>query len=138
MLRAHYVRTDGYLSDGIYPAVTVFKSVGDVAGYYEANKDRFNLEGRGTRQPYEEGFMDVAGDLDEAFFAGGGFAVAVALEEPSGSNRHRVKGVGEDGTVTIRRMVAEVGTADMAEWHIIVVMEGTPAEGGYAVNLTLG
>ena len=51
----------------------------------------------------------------------------VLLEEGSGSVRHNVDNVkyGSDGKlyVSIRRDVPEVGTADMAEWHILIEMK---------------
>ena len=51
----------------------------------------------------------------------------VLLEEGSGSNRHNVDNVklGSDGKlyISIRSIIPEVGTSDMAAWHILIEPE---------------
>ena len=51
----------------------------------------------------------------------------VLLEEGSGSNRHNVDNVklGSDGKlyISIRSIIPEAGTCDMAAWHILIEPE---------------
>ena len=51
------------------------------------------------------------------------YLVIVSLEEPSGSIRHRVERVEENGDIVIVRLVPEIGTADMAGWDIIIELD---------------
>ena len=70
------------------------------------------------------GFVDAIERNDEAWFADHQLIV-VLLEEGNGSIRHNVTEVrdGAEPVVTVSRLVPEVGTADMAEWHILVEVE---------------
>ncbi len=58
--------------------------------------------------------------------------VVCVLEEPSGSIRHKVQkvGLGENDNlvVFIERDVPEIGTCDMALWHIIIETDKTDAK----------
>ena len=124
---AQYIRTDGY-HDGVrYPVVTVIHSVDELNAYYEANKDKYSLERR-TGTIYSDstiGFMDACDKYDEEYFENK-ILLMVLLEEGSGSVRHKVERVanGTDGiTVEITTIVPEVGTCDMAEWHILIEPE---------------
>ena len=60
---------------------------------------------------------------DDAWFSSHTLLLAV-LEEGSGSVRHTVTRVEKTaphaGTVAIKRDVPEVGTCDMAYWHILI------------------
>ena len=62
-------------------------------------------------------------DYDEEFFKSRDLILAVQ-EEGSGSVRHQIQGLRalDDGLweLTGRRVVPEVGTCDMAQWHIVV------------------
>ena len=62
--------------------------------------------------------------------------MVVVLEEGSGSVSHEVTEV-TDRSVTIERRIPEVGTADMAEWHILIQYP-TDAQisDNFKVNLT--
>jgi hypothetical protein len=47
--------------------------------------------------------------------------VIVGLVENSGSNRHKVVKIDEDGVIVINRLLpAEAVTADMASWSILI------------------
>ena len=108
---AQYIRTNGYHEDVIYPAVTVIDSVEALNSYYEENQDRYDLAQ-----------WDVTERYDEAYFSEN-VLLLVLLEEGSGSNRHEVTAVmkQEDGMeIAIDRILPEIGTADMAEWHIFI------------------
>ena len=123
---AQYIRTDGYHGEMEYPQVTVLDSVAAIKQYYEDNKDRYDLEAKaqtGVGTDPDLGFLNVYGRYDDAFFAKS-YIIAILLEEPSGSIRHRVTAASqyEDGRVgiAVERIVPEAGTDDMAQWHILV------------------
>ena len=124
---AQYIRTDGY-HDGVrYPVVTVIHSVDELNAYYEANKDKYSLERRtGTISSDSTiGFLNACDKYDEEYFESK-ILLMVLLEEGSGSVRHKVERVanGADGiTVDITTIVPEIGTCDMAEWHILIEPE---------------
>ena len=118
---AQYIRTDGYIDSREYPIATLITSEDELAGYIDQYKDDYYLdELRG-----ESGsFIDAVAKYDDAFFADNVIVLAL-LEEGSGSIRHEVVSVGvedEAVNVEIKRIVPEMGTDDMAEWHIIVEM----------------
>ena len=124
---ARYIRTNGY-HDGVrYPVVTVIHSVDELNAYYEANKDKYSLERR-TGTIYSDstiGFLDACDKYDEEYFESQ-ILLLVLLEEGSGSVRHKVEWVAtnDDGIVVdITTIVPEVGTDDMAEWHILIEPE---------------
>ncbi len=124
---AQYIRTDGY-HDGVrYPVVTIIHSVDELNAYYEANKDKYSLERR-TGTIYSDstiGFLDACDKYDEEYFENQ-ILLMVLLEEGSGSIRHKVERVAtnDDGiAVYITTIVPEVGTEDMAEWHILIEPE---------------
>jgi len=120
---AQYIRTDGYHENIKYPAVKVVRSDRELNMYYESNKELYNLERR--EDPASDstiGFLDACDRYDEAYFEDH-VLLMVLLEEGSGSNRHEVKKVLRSKdlvTVEIDTIVPEVGTCDMAEWHILV------------------
>jgi len=124
---AQYIRTDGY-HDGVrYPVVTVIHSVNELNAYYEANKDKYSLERRAGAISSDStiGFLDACDKYDEEYFESK-ILLMVLLEEGSGSVRHKVERVanGADGiTVDITTIVPEIGTCDMAEWHILIEPE---------------
>ena len=125
---ARYIRTDGYHEDVDYPVVTVIHSVEELNAYYETNKALYDLERRTT--VYSDtsiGFLDACDKYDDAYFEDQ-VLVMVLLEEGSGSTKHKVQSVAwseqnKKLTVYIESIVPEVGTDDMAEWHILVEPE---------------
>ena len=112
---AKYIRTNGYHESVTYPAVTLIGDPEALARYYEENRTLYDLSA---------GFSDAIQSYDEAWFAAHQLLL-VLLEEGSGSIRHRVTKVtaGEDPAVEIDVLVPEVGTADMAQWHILIETE---------------
>lgn len=108
---AQYIRTNGYHEDVEYPVVTVIRTREELEAYREANADRYDLSQ-----------WDVSERYDEAYFESNALLL-VLLEEPSGSNRHEVRSVLllDDGMeIGIDRILPEIGTTDMAEWHIFI------------------
>lgn len=121
---AQYIRTDGYHEELRYPSVKLIRSVEELNAYYEANKTLYDLERRDD--PAADStivFLDACDQYDDAFFEDHRL-ILVLLEEGSGSTRHKVTAVrqNQDGelTVDIETIVPEVGTCDMALWHIFV------------------
>ena len=112
-----YIRTDG--SEEAFPKVRILRSAEELNRYYEANRDTYYLE----RREETVGFLDACDQYDAAYFEKG-YLVFVLLEEGSGSVRHEVSDVrvSSDGelAVYIKTITPEVGTCDMAQWHIIL------------------
>ncbi len=120
---AQYVRTDGGAEGVEYPLVTVISSVDELNAYYESHRDEYDLAHRDT--VYDDstiGFIDAMADYDDAYFEDKLLLLAL-LEEGSGSNRHEVSGVtvyADHSEIAISRILPELGTCDMAHWHIFV------------------
>lgn len=134
---AQYVRTDGYHAGMQYPRITVIRSRAELDAYYEANKNLYNLE---RRDGSIAGFLNACDKYDEVYFESQDL-ILVLLEEGSGSVRHEVTGVRQDPvsgnwTITIKRRIPEIGTSDMAEWHIFVeIQAGKVVEEGQTIQI---
>ena len=140
--QTQYIRTDGY-HDGVeYPIVRIIRSVNELNSYYNENKEKYSLERR--EDPASDstiGFLDACDKYNAEYFEKQ-ILVMVLLEEGSGSTRHNVDNVklGSDGKlyVNIRSIVPEIGTCDMAEWHILIEPEkdvNVPSESDVVVYL---
>lgn len=121
---AQYVRTNGYSEGVLYPSVRIIDSLQELKDYYNTWHEVFALERE--EKVYSDttiGFLDACGQYDEAFFEKN-YLIFVLLEEGSGSVRHEVRSVQQTAdkkiSISIDRKVPEVGTDDMAEWHIIL------------------
>ncbi len=142
---AQYIRTNA-IGEGItYPQVKIIRSVEELKAYYEANKDIYYLERRENYgSDYTRGFLDACDKYDEAYFENQ-ILVIMVLEEGSGSISHKVTNVGVIGineakmmTIEIDRIIPEIGTCDMAEWHILIEPEaGTIVEDEEDIYVTL-
>ncbi len=109
---AQYIRTDGYHEDVQYPVVKLIRSVEELNAYYQANRDRY----------YMDGFLTACEKYDEAYFSER-ILVIVVTEAGSGSVRYQVTGAALNGdtlAVDVNVLSPEVGTCDMAEWHILI------------------
>lgn len=110
-----------------HPAVQVIKSLDSLKTYYETWHDVYDL-GRKDAVYADTtlGFQDACDQYDEAFFETG-YLVLLLLEECSGSVRHCVDAVTRSDVgelqVSVIRDVPEVGTSDMAQWHIILELD---------------
>ena len=122
---AQYIRTNGgYEAKVIYPCVRIIHSLQELKDYYNTWHEVFDLERKD--KVYSDttiGFLDACDQFDEAFFEEN-YLIFVLLEEGSGSIRHEVRSVEQTEdkklSISIDRNVPEVGTDDMAEWHIIL------------------
>jgi len=116
---AQYIRTNGYHDGAEYPRTVLIESREALEKYYEDNKELYDLAHK--EKVYSDttvGFADAMEKYTEEWFADH-VLLMVLLEEGSGSVRHEVTQVTAD-SVTIKRIVPEVGTDDMAEWHVLI------------------
>ena len=130
---ARYIRTDGYHEDVQYPVVKLIRSAQELEEYYEANRDRYSMDG----------FASACDRYDEAYFRDR-ILLLVLTEAGSGSVRYQVADVepeganGDELAVAIDVITPEVGTCDMAEWHILIEPEaGVDVEDEDHVTVTL-
>ena len=129
---AQYIRTDGYSEERSYPYCIVIDSKEELEAYYDANKEQFDLERK--ELVYSDttiGFLDACDKYNDTYFESNNL-VLVVLQEDSGSIRHEITDVrahrDENGAVlgwdiTIDRIVPEVGTDDMAQWHLFLEVQ---------------
>ena len=124
--KAHYIRTNGYNDGGEYPLVRIIRSVDELNKYYEENKESYYLGHKTDPNTKENiGFTDVCKRYDDQYFDDR-ILLIILLEEGSGSIRHKVNKVGFKNSkliVDIERITPEIGTCDMAEWHILIEPE---------------
>ncbi|MCQ2537238.1 MAG: hypothetical protein MJ124_02440 [Lachnospiraceae bacterium] len=116
---AQVVRTNGYVDGAKYPKSVVITSRAELDEYYNQNKNTYNL---GTIDSTSVNFIKKCEKYDDAFFAENNL-VLILLESGSGSVRYDINSVNKtkDGImVGINPRMPEVGTADMAEWHVIL------------------
>lgn len=136
---AQIIRTNGYQDGAVYPAVVEIGSAEELARYMKENRDRYDLGHKD--KVYADttiGFEDAVEGYDDAWFRDHRL-VLVVLEEGSGSVRHEVTAVtgGPEPVIEIARLCPEVGTDDMAEWHILIALDRDADVGGeFTVNLT--
>lgn len=104
---AKIYRTDGYIDGKLYPSTVVIKSAEELSEYFA-----------GAGQTYQLGSMDIL-KYDEEFFQDNALVLSV-IEEGSGSVSHKVLGMSKDHEIWVERNVPEIGTCDMAEYHIVV------------------
>lgn len=107
------IQTHLYIENFDGPKVDVLKSKGDVTKYLEKfNDSKLALD---LNSYPEEYFNDK-------------LLVLVTLQESSGSNTNivdRVSKLVDSGTIDIfvKRNVAQIGTTDMAMWHLIIELD---------------
>ena len=120
---AQYIRTNGPSEGLAYPDVHRIGSRQELEQYYAQNKDTFDLERNShASSDFTVGFLDACDGYDGAFFEDR-CLVMVLLEEGSGSIRHQVRQVKrKDGSlsISIDTLEPEIGTCDMAQWHILL------------------
>lgn len=112
--KVHYLHVNWY-ENMAAPAATVITDADSLALYLDE-----------IRSPYDDGAEDlVFGSILETYpdeFFADRSLLLVLLEENSGSISHEVLSVSPD-TVTVRRVVPEVGTCDMAGWLLLVELD---------------
>ncbi len=106
-----YVRTDGYVDGAKYPVVTLINDTAALKDYISSNEGTYNFE--------SEELKSVSARFDEEYFKENAL-VLVLLEENSGSIRHEITGISDDGVIGLTRSLPEMGTDAMAQWHIFI------------------
>lgn len=120
---AQYIRTNGGKDGAKYPVVQIIRSKNELSDYYERHKDEYDLRRR--KDPAADstvGFLDACDKYDDDFFKSNAL-LFVIVEEGSGSTRHKVTSLTTHNTktrVNIETTMPEVGTCDMAQWHITI------------------
>ena len=115
-----YIRTDGSPEEWTeFPKVGIITDRNGLKSYYENKKETYYLEG----SEYRTGFLDACAEYDETFFENH-YLVYVILQEGSGSVSHEIYDVVQTAekklNISIVRNVPEIGTSDMAIWHIVI------------------
>lgn len=120
---AQYIRTGGHEETMRYPLVQVITSREALQTYYESSKELYALDGFSTEDP---GFWGACSKYDDAYFRDR-FLLMVLTQSGSGSTRFQVDTMEmtEDGqlAIAIHTEMPEFGTADMAQWHILIEPE---------------
>lgn len=119
---AQYIRTDGYVEDAEYPRAIFIKSRSELESYIEANKEVYDLSSKKTESsPDAVGFADAAEKYTDEWFESHKLLM-VLVEDGSGSTRFKVSQV-SDRSAELYRIPADIGTCDMAEWHILIELD---------------
>ncbi|MGI6701063.1 MAG: hypothetical protein ACOX3U_01145 [Christensenellales bacterium] len=117
-----YIRTQTL--SGQKNTVVIIESFEELNAYYSANYFKNgNIEGNYLDLFVD--FLEAVVEFDSAFFEDN-FLVFVITVESSGSIRHKVNSVDfeqEYSAINIDRYSPQIGTCDMATWHIIVSID---------------
>lgn len=111
-----YVRADGGFEVDSETVLHVIRSKKELDVYYDNAKNTYQLG---------DDFIDACSKYNDTYFEKQ-LLLIVIVEEPSGSNRHRVRrihAVDGETTVEIERILPEWGDDDMASWHILIEPE---------------
>lgn len=111
------IRTNGYHGDASYPYIQIIKTENELLEYYQEKKEEYNME-----SDDESSFKSRMEYYNESFFENYVLAI-ILIEEPSGSIRHELETVeNSDNSIvfTIKRIIPEMGTTDMAQWHLLI------------------
>jgi len=125
---AQYIRTNGNCPWMHYPCIVRVTAVEELEEYYHAFAGIFDLEPK--TEVYSDttiGWLDAVKKYDQEWFEQYALFMVI-LEEGSGSIRHKVKDTvsrGDNNYLVIERIIPEVGTTDMAEWHIMIELMNT-------------
>ena len=122
-----YYRTDlSSYTETNYPKIKTIKSVKELQDYYENNKGIYQFHNGFGGEPSMADAVFGSVTAYNADFFRTSYLLFVILGESSGSVRHRVESaVPESGSlsVSITRIIPEIGTADMAQWHIVLELD---------------
>lgn len=122
-----YLRTDFTDFDVEVPQYAVIRSADDLNRFYTDYNGALDLERH--EKVYSDttiGWLDQSSKYSDEWFKSNDLLLIV-LSEGSGSNRHEVASVvkTQSGTsVSIKRIVPDVGTDDMAGWTLFIEVKG--------------
>ena len=126
-----YVRTDNFGDYASSPTVTVILSRSELE-QYGAHPGAIRSE---TYTHPSDTFRNATQKYTDAFFQSK-YLVIVSVVETSGSISHNVESISENGSITIRRFVPEIGTSDMAQWEIIIELDATFKPGQFNASFS--
>lgn len=135
-----YIRTNGYVDGEKYPKAKLICSPEELEAYIAENEGKYDLGRHETvLADTTIGFADAVEGYGEEWFSEHQLLM-VLVESGSGSTRYEVASVarGELNEVAIYSLIPEIGTCDMAEWHILIELPaGTFApEDEFSVSIT--
>ena len=110
---AQYIRAGSKKELSAYPAVKIIRSANEMSRYLK-KETHMSEELVSACEKYNADYFKEQ------------ILIIVLLEEGSGSVRHEVENVGSDNThavIQIKSIAPEVGTCDMAWWHILIEPE---------------
>ena len=116
---AQYIRTNCYGGNVIYPQKKLITSRSELDSYIAEYWE--NVKNRWSGSYDDDEFIKAAAKYDDNWFSSHKLMLVV-LETSSGSHRYNVTQVSGIG-VTIERKLPQVGTCDMAEWHILIEVD---------------
>ena len=126
---AQYVRTQCCLQEDV---IVIITSRNQLEAHYEKHRRRFG-DGQGNELP-DIDFLSAIEKYTDGFFANN-FLVAVNLIEGSGSIRHKVENIDENGEILIKRLGRGHGTDDMAAWSIFIEIDNVFRHTQFEVRL---
>ena len=131
----YYIDTGYPLREDAFDAYTLVTYKSELNWYYQLNKDKADLESHKSGT----GFLDVISKYDTHWFDEKALII-IPLIETSGSNRHQVLSYQVEESklkVNIKSIIPEIGTCDMAGWHIIVEINKSHLESINGVEIYL-
>ena len=131
---AQYIRV-GYESDADYPLVAAVYSVEELDEYFSSDDDAVAMDDDSYAYPDSPFSITEAMEIYNSDFFAESFLVLLFFREGSGSIRHRVDSVSDDGSIVISRLLPEMGTADMAQWHIFIEIDVSLACDDFSVDV---
>ncbi|MCT8138559.1 hypothetical protein H1D32_12895 [Anaerobacillus sp. CMMVII] len=123
---AQYIRTNAYIDGSSYPLISLINSTEELNMYYISKKNAYDLEKKEV--VYSDttiGFLDAVDKYNDAYFKDN-VLVFVLLQEGSGSIRHAITDIKRNQNsvdISIKRIVPQYATDDMAEWHVMVELK---------------
>lgn len=130
------IRTDCYDDDTDieYPIINVIQSLDELKLYYNKYKDSYDFSSRdNSYHDSSIGFANAMQKYPKDFF-NENFLVIILQDEPSGSIRHEVDKINENGEIDIYRICPEIQQHDAAWWNIIIELNSDFSQRDFSVN----
>ena len=109
-----YTRIYGRFVEGIkYPVLTIVSSKSELDKYCELLKETYSLSSECINT------MNVHSDI----FFKNNYLVMVVIQEGSGSIRHKIERIDENGDIFMNRFSPSIQTDDMALWNVMVELD---------------
>lgn len=118
-VQAQYIRTDGLVENVEYPVIQKIQSKEELTQYYRENLDQYNFSDNSATSV---SFTTAIDKYDESYFEDS-FLVIVLLEEEGSSILHHVKKVSDDGNILIEKIMPDMESTDIANWHILIEVD---------------